>query len=68
MAGNIVLMEFNSQKNWKNAASLGAATISSQAFEEKITLAAVLDSEFANQENESGWIPTTKKKGPSRID
>lgn len=49
------------------AASSGAATISSPAFEDKIRMAAFLSGAGATGEDEdTGWIPTTRKKGPSR--
>lgn len=48
------------------AASMGAATISSPAFEEKITMAVYMDTKGVVEQNQSGWVPTTKKKGPSR--
>jgi len=46
----------------------GAATISSPEFEAKIEMAVYMDMKGAvsEDENESGWIPTTKKKGPPR--
>ncbi len=48
------------------AQSHQAATISSPLFEEKIAMAAYMDIKGVGSENEDGWIPTTKKKGPSR--
>ncbi|MEA1949073.1 MAG: NYN domain-containing protein [Thermodesulfobacteriota bacterium] len=48
------------------AASMGAATISSPAFEEKITMAIYMDTKGEVGQNQGGWVPTTKKKGPSR--
>ncbi|RZB37873.1 MAG: uncharacterized protein SRB2_00975 [Desulfobacteraceae bacterium Eth-SRB2] len=48
------------------AASMGAATISSPAFEEKITMAVYMDTKGEVEQNQGGWVPTTKKKGPSR--
>jgi len=48
------------------AASTGAATISSSAFEEKIAMAVYMDTKGIEDEVQSGWIPTTKKKGPSK--
>ena len=48
------------------AASMGAATISSPAFEEKITMAVYMDTKVEVEQNQGGWVPTTKKKGPSR--
>lgn len=49
-----------------SAASCGAATIGSRQFEDKIAMAAHLDSPISDAEDSSGWTPTTKKKGPSR--
>jgi predicted RNA-binding protein with PIN domain len=48
------------------AASQGAATISSPAFEEKITMAVDTDTTKVVDQIQEGWVPTTKKKGPSR--
>lgn len=48
------------------AASRGAATISSPAFEEKIAMAVYMEAKGLEDEKEGGWVPTTKKKGPSR--
>ena len=48
------------------AASQGAATISSPAFEEKITMSVFMDIKGIVDQPRDGWVPTTKKKGPSR--
>ena len=48
------------------AALKGCATISSPMFEEKIAMAAYMDSKGIDQEDQSGWIPSTKKKGTSK--
>lgn len=48
------------------AATKEAATIRSSDFEEKITMAAYMDIKGIEREGESGWVPTTKKKGPSK--
>ena len=48
------------------AAAKGAATISSSNFEEKITMAVYMDTKGVEREDEGGWVPTTKKKGPSK--
>ena len=49
------------------AASFQSATISVSEFEARLSLAAHLDESKAPMEEEdSGWIPTTRKKGPSR--
>jgi hypothetical protein len=49
-----------------SAASCGAATISAQAFEARIEMAAHLDSPIREAADDAGWTPTTKKKGPAR--
>lgn len=46
------------------AARQGAGIIESSDFEMKIALAVWGETE--DEEDESGWIPTTKKKGPGR--
>lgn len=46
--------------------SQGAATISSPEFEEKITMAACMLTKGTEAEDDTGWIPTTKKKGPAK--
>ena len=48
------------------AAAKGTATISSSDFEEKITMAVYMDTKGVEREDEGGWVPTTKKKGPSK--
>lgn len=48
------------------AAAKGAATIGSSDFEKKITMAIYMDTEGVESSNNSGWVPTTKKKGPSK--
>jgi predicted RNA-binding protein with PIN domain len=50
------------------AAQHGAATMGSVEFEGKITIATQVDvfSPDLGDEEERGWTPTTKKKGPSR--
>ena len=48
------------------AVTKGAATISSYDFEEKITMAVYMDTKGVEREDEGGWVPTTKKKGPGR--
>lgn len=47
--------------------SVGAATISSLDFEEKIAMAQYMNMKGEDlEEDNSGWVPTTKKKGPRR--
>lgn len=48
------------------AALKGAATIPSLEFEERITMAVYADTKGIEREDAVGWIPTTKKKGPSK--
>ena len=47
-------------------ASQGVSTISSLMFEEKIAMSEYMFAKGIDSENEGGWIPTTKKRGPSR--
>lgn len=44
----------------------GAATISSEQFEDRIALMAGLQSEMEPEAEVSGWRPDTRKKGPAR--
>jgi predicted RNA-binding protein with PIN domain len=44
----------------------GAATIGSPQFEEIVALAVAGQQEVPEPEDRSGWVPTTKKKGPTR--
>jgi hypothetical protein len=46
----------------------GAVSMGSVEFEDKMEVAAHVDTAAAylGQEEEAGWTPTTKKKGPSR--
>jgi predicted RNA-binding protein with PIN domain len=48
------------------ATAKGAATISSSEFEKKISQALYMGIKGVESSEESGWAPTTKKKGPSR--
>jgi uncharacterized protein len=48
------------------SAAKGAATISALAFEEKMEMAAYLTTKGIENEDTDGWVPTTKKKGPSK--
>ncbi|MBL7178631.1 MAG: NYN domain-containing protein [Pseudomonadota bacterium] len=48
------------------ASSRGCATITSLRFEEKIAMAAHMDTKKIHRGNEGGRTSTTKKKGPSR--
>jgi uncharacterized protein len=49
-----------------SAAASGAATISAPRFEEKIEMTATIALQLEDVEDSPGWVPTTKKKGPSR--
>jgi predicted RNA-binding protein with PIN domain len=44
----------------------GAATISAESFEIKIAMAAQMQGIAIESDEQTGWKPTTKKKGPSR--
>ena len=44
----------------------GAATISADSFEIKIAMAAQMQGITIESDEQTGWKPTTKKKGPSR--
>ncbi len=50
------------------AAAQGAATVSAEAFEEKLMMAEMMDVKGVAAEAgpETGWAPTTKKKGPGK--
>lgn len=48
------------------AASRAAAVISSPEFEDKLIMAEYMSVKGLDEEDEGGWKPTTKKKGPSR--
>jgi predicted RNA-binding protein with PIN domain len=48
------------------AGSRGSATIDSPGFEEKMFMAAYMDTKGMDGEEAVGWVPTTKKKGPDR--
>jgi predicted RNA-binding protein with PIN domain len=48
------------------AQSRGTAIIDSPAFEEKLQMAVYLEMKGFDEEPDSGWEPTTRKKGPRR--
>ncbi len=48
------------------AESAGATVLDSAAFEEKIAMARYLAIKGGEETVSSGWVPTTRKKGPSR--
>jgi len=57
----------SSDRDVADSASLsGAAVIGSVEFEKKLEMAAYSDGFSVDGKDEGGWIPTTKKKGPSR--
>lgn len=48
------------------AEARGAATISAAEFEHRLLAAMYDDYAGSEEESDSGWLPTTKKKGPAR--
>ena len=48
------------------ATAKGSATIGSLDFEEKIAMAIYMDTKGVETTNSDGWVPSTKKKGPSK--
>ena len=50
----------------QSAAASGAATVSANDFENKLTMSFDSDGRQSDGDDFSGWRPTTKKKGPSR--
>jgi predicted RNA-binding protein with PIN domain len=48
------------------AASFQSATISAAEFEARLALADQMDSAGDAGDDEGGWVPTTRKKGPDR--
>ena len=50
----------------QSVASSGAATISALDFEDKLTMADRMDGSVPDRDDQKGWKPTTKKKGPRR--
>ena len=50
----------------RSSEAFGAATISAESFENKITLAVDMGGFAAEADEPDGWKPTTKKKGPRR--
>jgi len=50
----------------RHSAAFGCATLSSPVFEQKLMMACRLNSDDPDNDSEGGWIPTTRKKGPSR--
>jgi hypothetical protein len=50
----------------RHSAALGCATLSSPVFEQKLMMATYLNNGDPDIDSDGGWIPTTRKKGPSR--
>ncbi len=50
----------------QSAAASGAATVSANDFENKLTMSFDIDGRQSDRDDFSGWRPTTRKKGPSR--
>ena len=50
----------------QSAAASGAATVSANDFENKLTMSMDMDGMQFDRDDFNGWRPTTKKKGPSR--
>lgn len=50
----------------RHSAAFGCATLSSPVFEHKLSMACQLNSGEQDSDSSEGWIPTTRKKGPSR--
>ena len=50
----------------QSAAASGAATVSAEDFENKLTMSMDMDGLQFYRDDYNGWQPTTKKKGPSR--
>ena len=49
-----------------SALGSGSSVISSSEFEEKLALARFADPKGYDENEDKGWIPTTKKKGPRK--
>ena len=49
-----------------SASSSGSATMSVSEFEDKLLMAQYANLKGVEDEEDSGWVPTTRKKGPSR--
>jgi len=50
----------------QSATANGAATVSANDFENKLTMSMDMDGLQFDRDDNIGWHPTTKKKGPSR--
>ncbi len=60
------LVVSSDQEIIQSAASDGAATIGAEEFETRLALSLDMAGAAADRDDETGWKPTTKKKGPSR--
>jgi predicted RNA-binding protein with PIN domain len=63
-AGALVLS--SDREVMTDAESVGATVLGSAAFEEKIAMARYLAMKGGEETVSPGWVPTTRKKGPSR--
>ena len=50
----------------RHSAAFGCATLNSAVFEQKLMMASRMNSGEPDNDSDGGWIPTTRKKGPSR--
>jgi hypothetical protein len=64
--GQAALVVSSDQDIVQSAAASGAATVSANDFENKLTMSMDMDALQIDRDNYEGWQPTTKKKGPSR--
>ena len=64
--GQKALVVSSDQDIVESAAASGAATVSANDFENKLTMAFDMDGLQFDRDDYKGWRPTTKKKGPSR--
>ena len=64
--GQAALVVSSDQDIVQSAAASGAATVSANDFENKLTMSMDMDAFQIDRDDYEGWQPTTKKKGPSR--
>ena len=64
--GQRALVVSSDQDIVQSAAANGAATVSANDFENKLTMSMDMDGLQFDRDDYIGWQPTTKKKGPSR--
>jgi predicted RNA-binding protein with PIN domain len=50
----------------RHSSAFGCATLSSPEFEQKLVMACRMNSFEPDNDSDGGWVPTTRKKGPSR--